>query len=92
MLATISIVGKIHINEDDGGFRTTTYLHFARRGGAWVFWCMAVPDKTTSDDNREPVVVIANAEQTVAEAGNNRPQRCPVCGGLNPGDITHARC
>ena len=41
---------------------------------------------------REPVVVVSNAEQTITEAENNRPERCPVCGGLNPGDITHTRC
>ena len=52
----------------------------------------SMPDKTTSDDSHDPVMVIANAEQIVAEVGNNRPERCPVCGGLNPGDITHARC
>lgn len=38
------------------------------------------------------VLVTANAEQAVVEAGNNLPERCPVCGGLNPGDITHTRC
>lgn len=21
-----------------------------------------------------------------------RPERCPICGGLNPGDISHTRC
>lgn len=21
-----------------------------------------------------------------------RPPRCPICGGLNPGDMTHTRC
>lgn len=35
MLATINIVGKIQVNEDGGGTRVTTYLHFARRNGAW---------------------------------------------------------
>lgn len=22
----------------------------------------------------------------------SRPPRCPICGGLNPGDITHSKC
>ena len=35
MLATISIVGKIQVNNDLSGTRQTTYLHFARRGGTW---------------------------------------------------------
>lgn len=35
MLATISIVGKIQVNDDESGTRRTTYLHFARRGGTW---------------------------------------------------------
>lgn len=45
-------------------------------------------DKETQRD----VVIIANADQAIVEAGNNRPERCPVCGGLKPGDITHTRC
>ena len=35
MLATINIVGKIQVNDDESGTRRTTYLHFARRGGTW---------------------------------------------------------
>ena len=35
MLATINIVGKIQVNDDEAGTRRTTYLHFARRGGTW---------------------------------------------------------
>lgn len=35
MLATINIVGKIQVNDDEAGTRRTTYLHFARRGGSW---------------------------------------------------------
>jgi hypothetical protein len=36
----------------------------------------------------------ANADGTFAkdEPERSRPERCPVCGGLNPGDITHTRC
>ncbi|MDA8184611.1 MAG: hypothetical protein M0010_02160 [Actinomycetota bacterium] len=25
-------------------------------------------------------------------AEQHRPERCAVCGGLNPGDVNHARC
>lgn len=30
--------------------------------------------------------------ETPWEHGEPRANRCPTCGGLNPGDITHTRC
>jgi hypothetical protein len=31
-------------------------------------------------------------EKSKPEVANENKDRCPICGGLNPGDITHTRC
>ena len=62
--------------------------------GAYWFGDGTIGDTVTHKKHKPETCRIegANIDSRSYVRKNTKPERCPVCGGLNPGDITHTRC